>query len=710
MEATAYEKRIKLPELLAPAGSFDALEAAIEAGADAVYFGAGDFNARMRAKNFTDDEIGRALDLCGKYGVHSYITLNTRLRDGELADALNLARKLYESGVDAFITADAGLCRLIKEKIPGARLHASTQLSGHSAKDAESFSEMGFSRMVCPREMGRDEIKALVENAPIEIEMFVHGAHCVSFSGQCMMSFVMGGRSANRGRCAQPCRLPFDMPLAKNGYPLSLKDMCLAGNITDIIDLGVSSLKIEGRQKSADYVYGVTRIYRRLLDEKRNATESEIKELSRLFSRDGFTKGYFENRYGSMLGVRGDTATESGKNFTGLTRKIPLSATLTLKTGSPAALSVTDGKRKAEVFSESPVTKSENERLAMTEDAARKNMSRLGGTPFVLENFTFDADTDAFITLSAVNALRRAAVDSLVEKRRPSSPEILKNGGYRKENTKKRKSTEKLFTAEFSTASQIPKSAYDFFDRIYVPISEFEKITDDTHSKKLFPLLPPLTYDSEEKELSEKLKAICGKEVLVHGFGQALLARKSGCVPHGSMRFNVLNSAASEVIGEYVESVCISPEVPTGLLRDIGVPSSVIVYGKIPLMLTERCMLSDGGKGCPFGGVGGRKERAAQKRESEKFGVTCDGRLCFGKMKDRTGSAFPVIGQPDCTNVIFNSVPIYMADRKDFLASLHADRLHFMFTDETPRECEGIITAYREGLAPEDEKKIRRLK
>lgn len=710
MEVTAYEKEMKMPELLAPAGSFEALEAAIEAGADAVYFGAGDFNARMRAKNFTGDEIERALELCNRYGVHAYITLNTRLRDGELADALILARRLHDAGADAFITADAGLCRLIKEKIPGARLHASTQLSGHSASDAQAFYEMGFSRMVCPREMSGAEIKALVERSPIEIEMFIHGAHCVSFSGQCMMSFVLGGRSANRGRCAQPCRLPFDMPLTKNQYPLSLKDMCLAGNITDIIRLGVSSLKIEGRQKSADYVYGVTRIYRRLLDEKRNAADGEIKELSRLFSRDGFTKGYFENRYGSMLGVRGDTASEIEKNFTGLTRKIPLSAALTLKTGSPASLVITDGRRKAEVFSDAPVTKAENERLAMTEDAARKNMSRLGGTPFVLENFVFDADKDAFITLSVVNALRRAAVDSLVAPKRLPSPEASEEAEKAKKKVQKNKAPEKLLTAEFSTVSQIPPSAYDFFDRIYVPVWEFEKITDDTVRQKIFPVLPPLTYDSEEGEIAEKLQKLCGKEILVHGFGQALLARKSGLIPHGSMRFNILNSAASDVIGEYVESVCISPEVPTGLLKDINIPSSVIVYGKIPLMHTQRCMLSDGGKGCPFGGGGGRKERDALKAPSEKGGIRCDGRLCLGKMKDRTGSAFPVIGQPDCTNVIFNSVPIYMADRKDFLSSLSADRLHFMFADETRDACEKVITAYREGLAPEDEKKIRRLK
>ena len=700
--------KAKLPELLAPAGSLEALEAAIEAGADAVYFGAGDFNARMRAKNFSDDEIKKALDLCAGYGVHSYITLNTRLRDGELTSALSLAERLQNTGADAFITADAGLAALIREKLPEAKLHASTQLSGHSARDAEAFRRMGFSRMVCPREMSCVEIKNLVKNSPIEIEMFIHGAHCVSFSGQCTMSYVMGGRSANRGRCAQPCRLPFDMPFVKSKYPLSLKDMCLAGNITDIIDLGVSSLKIEGRQKSADYVYGVTRIYRRLLDEKRNAAEGEITELARLFSRDGFTKGYFENRYGEMLGIRGDAASEKAV-FSGLERKLPLSATLTLKTGSPASLTVTDGKRRAEVFSDAVVTRAENEGLAMTEAAARKNMSRLGGTPFVLEDFVFDADGDCFFTLSAVNALRRAAVESLTAKKRLPRPASPEKAGVRK--TKKKAPGGKLFAAEFLRLDQIPPSAESFFDRIYVPVWELEKITDDTPAcHKIFPSLPPLTYDGEEKEIFERLHALRGVEVLVHGFGQACFAKSAGCEPHGSLRFNIFNSAAAGAAGEYVSSVCISPEAPTGLLKDIDVTSSVTVYGKIPLMHTQRCLISDGGKGCPFGGLGGRKMHAAQKKEAEKGGTCCDGKLCIGKMTDRTGSEFPVIGLPDCTNVIFNSVPIYMADRKEFLESLPADRLIFKFTDETREMCESIITSYIKGLAPKDEKKIRRLK
>ena len=240
---------MRKPELLLPAGSRASLEAAIEGGADAVYLGAGQFNARMRADNFQGEELKGALALARAYGVKTYVTLNTRLFDAELYDALKLAATLYEYGATALIVADMGIATLIKKHIPDLEIHASTQLSGHSVLDAEALSMAGFTRMVCHREITRDGLFELCKNSPIEIEMFIHGAYCVSFSGQCLMSAVMGGRSGNRGECAQPCRQPYTKPGEKGkNYPISLKDMCLASHITDIIDSGVASLKIEGRQ------------------------------------------------------------------------------------------------------------------------------------------------------------------------------------------------------------------------------------------------------------------------------------------------------------------------------------------------------------------------------------------------------------------------------------------------------------------------------
>ncbi|MBR4932941.1 MAG: U32 family peptidase, partial [Clostridia bacterium] len=317
----------KKPELLAPAGSPEALSAAIEAGADAVYFGGALFSNRMRAKNFTDDELCSAIALASAYGVKSYITVNTRLRDRELSDAVSMAKELYSAGADAFIVADTGLAVALKNTLPSVELHASTQATGINSLDGEALKSLGFSRMVCPRELSMEELFRLVKDSPIEIEAFIHGAHCVSLSGQCLMSWAMGGRSGNRGECAQPCRLPYKLSCGKvkTGYPLSLKDMNLARHVPSLISSGVASLKIEGRLKSPDYVYGVTKIYRALLDEGRGATDAELKALDDIFSRDGSTDGYFKSRYVSMTGMRAEGTPSIGEKFTSLTRKIPVS-------------------------------------------------------------------------------------------------------------------------------------------------------------------------------------------------------------------------------------------------------------------------------------------------------------------------------------------------------------------------------------------------
>ena len=291
----------KLPELLAPCGSFDALIAAVDGGADAVYFGGTAFNARMNAKNFDRDGIKAAVAYCHERGVKAYVTLNTQIYDRELKQALEHAAFCYGAGVDALISADMGLSALIKKHIPDLELHASTQMTAHNTEAVVRLAKMGFSRVVGARELSKENIEKLCKSET-EIELFVHGAICVSVSGQCLMSAMLGGRSGNRGQCAQPCRMCY------NGeYPLSVKDMCLATHIPELIDAGVASLKIEGRMKSPSYVYGVTKIYRKLLDERRAATDSELKELQRLFSRSGFTDGYYTGNIGQhMLGIRTD--------------------------------------------------------------------------------------------------------------------------------------------------------------------------------------------------------------------------------------------------------------------------------------------------------------------------------------------------------------------------------------------------------------------
>lgn len=289
------------PELLCPVGGADTLQAALLGGADAVYFGGTDFNARMNAKNFSRDEILRAIAKCHDKGVRVYVTLNTLLTDRNLSPALDFVSFLYEANCDGLILADLGFSSLLRDTFPGLELHGSTQMSGHSVGAAEFLKERGFSRMVLAREMDRDSIMTLCKESPIETELFVHGAICASASGQCLMSSMIGDRSGNRGECAQPCRLPY------NGgkYPISFRDLCLAKHIPELFETGVSSLKIEGRMKSPEYVYTVARIWRTLLDEQRSATDKEMARLAGVFSRSGFTDGYFTKKLNSaMLGTR----------------------------------------------------------------------------------------------------------------------------------------------------------------------------------------------------------------------------------------------------------------------------------------------------------------------------------------------------------------------------------------------------------------------
>ena len=292
---------MKKPELLCPVGGADTLQAALLGGADAVYFGGTDFNARMNAKNFTREEIRPAIAKCHEKGVRVYVTLNTLLTDRLLSQAMEFASFLYEASCDGLILADIGFSSLLKDTFPGLELHGSTQMSGHSVGATEFLKERGFSRMVLAREMDRDSIAVLCKESPIETELFVHGAICASASGQCLMSSMIGDRSGNRGECAQPCRLPYN-----NGkYPISFRDLCLAKHIPELLELGISSLKIEGRMKSPEYVYTVARTWRTLLDEERSATDKEMGRLSGIFSRSGFTDGYFVKKLdSSMLGTR----------------------------------------------------------------------------------------------------------------------------------------------------------------------------------------------------------------------------------------------------------------------------------------------------------------------------------------------------------------------------------------------------------------------
>ena len=482
-ERATGAKARKRPELLCPAGSPAAFDAAIDAGADAIYIGGSAFNARINAKNFTPDEMREAIARAHAYGAKVYIAANTLVYDKEMTAFLRSAEEAYLAGADAFIVADLGAAAQLRKYIPEVELHASTQLSGHSLSAALELQKLGFSRMVLARELSREDIAHFTKNSPIEAEVFVHGALCVCHSGQCLFSSVVGGRSGNRGECAQPCRLPYKTD-KQNAYPLSLKDLSLAAHVKELSDMGVASFKIEGRMKSPEYVRETAAIWRRLIDEDRSADRYELEELARIFSRGGYTDGYYERKIGSnMLGVRSEEDKRISRElpeFTGIKRKIPISLSVRFKRGE--AISLTAGPSGITVTGDTP----EEARTAPFDEAAlKKSLTKFGGTPFEVESFSAELDEGLMLPVSKLNALRRALTEKLTK-----SDESPRTVGDLPERAKPNGRRVAKRTALFLNPTAITPSTREFFDIIYQPLESFDGTTDGV-------LFPAVIFDTQ---------------------------------------------------------------------------------------------------------------------------------------------------------------------------------------------------------------------
>lgn len=419
-------KLLKLPELLAPAGSPDGVRAAVQSGATAVYMGFGTFNARRGAQNFSPDEMASAIAYCRARGVKTNITLNILVSDRELDAALHDARFLYEAGADALIIQDLGLARLIHAHAPSLALHASTQLTISTLDGAKMAKEFGFSRIVLARETPLQEIRRITAEGGVETEIFIHGALCRCYSGQCWLSAVIGRRSGNRGLCAQPCRLPYRYDgKGPECFPLSLKDLSLAHHIPEICSAGVSSLKIEGRMKRPEYTAVVTRVYAALLHEQRGPTPAEEDALRRVFSRDGFTDGYFTGRQGDeMLGTKTELPLHEVQPFYDEAARlfadgkeaplVPVSLSLQARTGEPLTLTASDGVHTVCVTGAA----AEPAHSRPTEPArAEKALRKTGGTPFAVQTLDISLENGPAIPAAALNALRRDALHTLLTQR-----------------------------------------------------------------------------------------------------------------------------------------------------------------------------------------------------------------------------------------------------------------------------------------------------
>ena len=690
--------RKPLPELLAPAGTPEALDAAIAAGADAVYFGASAFNARMMAKNFEGDTLREAFRKCRYYGVKTNITLNILVHDREIRDMLACAEELYTLGADTLIVADLGAARLIHHYFPEMELHASTQAAGHNTLAARELSKLGFTRMVAARELSFDDLSTICRESPIETELFIHGAICVSQSGGCLASSLIGGRSGNRGECAQPCRLPYHGDCKEKGrkrceYPLSLKDMCLAGHIPELLSLGAASLKIEGRMKPPEYVYGVVSIWRRLLDEGRNATAEEMNALRALFSRSGFTDGYFVKKINhDMLGVRTDAdkaLTAAGKtqapDYTNLmeNRRRETDIRASFAVGEPSMLTMRCGDNEVSVTGQAP-EKALNRPL--TEETAAKNLTKLGGTPFMAKNIDISISGDPILPISALNALRRDAVGQLTEKLFPPRPPKDNSGP-----PAHRDIPDTAGSARFENFREIPENIREAAEYVFIPLESFHDFLSYAMGDKAWlrdvvngVAVPPVVFDSETDEIRGMLREAADngiRHALVSNLGHLKLATDAGMVPHGDHRLNIYNRYTADALLDLgFADLIASPELTIPQLRTLSLPFAV--YGRIPLMTLQKCCI--------------------------KEFYSCD--ECAGRgflpLIDRRDTAFPLRRCFRHRNILYNSVPLWMCDRKSELQGCSGSA-HFIFTDEKKKEAATVIDAWENGSTTD--KKIRRI-
>ncbi len=660
-----------LPELLAPAGSPEALFAAVAAGADAVYLGlAGSAtNARVNARNFSLDELAFATAYAHGHGVKVYLTLNTLSFENELSALISLARDAAERGVDAFIVADLGLASLLSRELPDVPLHASTQAFAHSTLTADALYSLGFERVVLARELSGKDIRSVTEKSKAETEVFIHGAMCVSHSGQCLFSSLVGGRSGNRGECAQPCRLPY----GNAKYPLSLKDMCLAEHIPDLIEAGVASLKIEGRMKSPDYVYTVTKIYRRLLDERRAATAAEMENLKRAFSRSGFSDGYYTGKIDEkMQGVRTEADKEASRESAERTFSpdpLPVHAEAHLALGEPSRLTLSLTLKSGEILTATALgdVPSKAQSAALTDTGVSSRLSKMGGTPFLLSALSLSLEDGLFMPVGAQNALRREATEKLLsalvshKRKNKVHPTVLPAEGDAFSHLK---------TATFfRLAPYLEADVADEFDAVFLPLEEC------MHLKEHMPsgvLLPPVIPDSEEDEVEAmlyKARSRGARYALVSSLGAIALAKRQGFIPVGDFRFNCANRESAGILAALgAKHLILSPELSPARASRIG--GGYIVYGRIPLMLTERCFVK------------------------ETVGCAACGKAT---LTDRRGVSFPVLRAHRHRALVFNSLPTYVGDQPSVLRELSPLGQHYVFSTESAREIKNVLSAFQSG-------------
>lgn len=651
-------------EILSPVGNYECLEAAVRSGADAVYLGTAQFNARRNADNFSGDGLKKAVAYCHVRGVKVYLTLNTLLYKNELESAIEVATKAAICGVDAIICADLGLSRALKSTLPNMPLHASTQMSVHTKEALYTLKELGFSRVVPAREMSRNELQefcALAKSLNIEVEVFIHGALCMCMSGQCLLSAHLGGRSGNRGLCAGTCRLPFSVG-GKNNYALSLKDMCHIQYIKELSEMGVCSFKIEGRMKPPEYVAAATAACRQMADIGYVDPE-HFKLLEQVFSRNGFTDGYYTDDNQDMFGVRTGSDLSVTRNaesklhelYRNERQSVKISMAFCCKKGEKTSLTVNDGINTVSVIGQIPQDAISRE---IDADFITAQLSRLGGTPFLADDISITIERGLSLSVSNIKAMRRDAIEQLAELRaKATEPNIceinIETSTGVARNTK--------IYAEFLNVNSIPQNL-KAVDAIIIPAEQLEQYKGNSA------IIANLPRGMGNKELINKCIELCKKHgvtAICHNLAAINLCQQNGIPFVAGQGLNCINPVSSEVLlGLGAISVTLSKEAKIADKKHFDLTKNwILVYGKAQLMLTDNCPI--------------------------KADVGCDN--CQHKTTDRKGIEFPVFCRGGYAQ-LYNSRPLWLADRLNEYSGFGGFVLKF--TDEKPDEVLRVISAY----------------
>lgn len=685
-------------ELLAPAGSLEILKGVIESGADAVYVGGSMFGARAYANNFTEEELLEAIDFAHLRGVKVYLTVNTLIKNSEFSKLYDYLLVYYKRGLDAVIVQDIGVVKAIHEYFPSMEIHTSTQMTVTGADGVRFLSQFGVTRVVMAREVSLAEMKRIHEETGMELEAFVHGALCYSYSGQCLFSSILGGRSGNRGRCAQPCRLPYTVEGKKDEYILSLKDMCGIKALDKLHDAGVYSLKIEGRMKQLEYACGVVKYYRSYIDSKKPVSDADYDRIKALGNRCGFTDRYYFDHNGS------DMVTYVKPNFVSNAaepspekRKLSIEGELVLREGEPGSLTV---KRGDVTYKASIEPVSAALKAPLDKKAAIDRINKTGDTDFEFSHIKAQIGENVFVPNGALNKLRRDAISGLCDKllkkyyRNDARyadissmcelPEhVVKSDAAHEDGAVNAKDYTTICSC--MTRAQLDTLiSYDCFDVFYLDFDMYDRKTliqqfaDDVKSltkrnKKVYLMLPTIfRADSSDYfvSIAKELDKVSFEGFVVKNYEELYLTEnlftgKKVILDHNMYTFNDVSKSAffeHGVSGDTVPLELNSREI----MHRNNIGSQMIVYGYYPLMTTANCV--------------------------HKNTKGCDKKQKLIYLKDRYNKSFAVCNNcKECYNTIYNSLPTMLTKNISKLKEAGIRSFRYSFTIETPKQIKAVM-------------------